>query len=63
MNNDIRNPKGKAELIDTGHPVLKKPYSAPKITFIECLEVVAGICSGGGKSNAGDCGPTGPFTS
>jgi hypothetical protein len=30
----------------------KKPYTAPNITFIEDLEVVAGICSDTGKDSS-----------
>jgi hypothetical protein len=53
MNDDSRNPKDKAELIDTGHSASRKPYSAPEITFIEDLEVVAGTCAGGKTPGGG----------
>jgi hypothetical protein len=56
MSKYILNTNDKGEMVDTGHPVSRKPYSAPKITFIEDLEVIAGYCTKGDASCSS--GPT-----
>ena len=50
-----KNPSDRNEGIKA---IDKKPYTAPNITFIEDLEVVAGICGDSGKSAADGCGGT-----
>lgn len=55
---DMESDKG----LYSDEPRQRKPYVAPAIAFIEKLEVVAGTCDNGGKTEGGECGD-GPYSS
>jgi hypothetical protein len=47
MKKELRKTNDKVEIIVSGQPLSKKPYSAPEIIFMENIEAVAGSCDKG----------------